>query len=500
MDDQQGLIPPEWLNESSQEIIDRAVELLKSNEVREVWQARKLCEVVLSIDRHNPGIIFLIASSYLRQSRWAYAEHWFRRALAEITEETPPKAQAPMHCNLGYCLQQEGRNEEAAACFQKAVDLDPVQSEYLNNLATLFVNNGTPEEAVRRCALALDVDPDNEDAKWNQGLAYLELGQWDKGWAGYKSGLVADVQSSQKRKQRTYPQFPELPYWDGTRGQKVVLYGEQGVGDEILAVSMLEDAAKENDLIYEAHPRLVNIMRHNFGNQFPIYGSRKIPQDEVQWPNWEKPDAKLAILGLGEHYRRKDEDFPGKVYLKPFDSLVDKYKEKMRKMGSRPKIGISWKGGSVLTRHDLRSIPIGLMQDMFKTIDADWISLQYDNADRPGWNTPIVEGFEKDMGVCLNHDTAVINDLDECYGGLIHALDLVISVNTSLVHACGAFGVPCWVLTPKRPAWRYNIEGERMIWYGGHVRQIRQTEDSWEPVIKEVTTQLQGWLEEVTAA
>ena len=499
MGEQQDLIPPEWLNETPQQIIERAAELLKSEDMREVEQACKLCEVILSLDRHNAGILFLTASCYMRQGRWAFAEHWFRRSIDEITDDLPDESTAPMYCNLGYCLQQEGRNEEAAVCFKKAVELHPEQSEYLNNLGTLFVNNGTPQEAIETCTASLKVDPCNHDALWNRGLAYLEMGMWKEGWEGYKSGLTPDIRSSQKRKQRTYPQFPELPYWDGTRGKKIVLYGEQGVGDEILATSMLGDVAQENDVIYEAHPRLVNIMRHNFGNQFPIYGSRKIPQEEVMWPNWEKPEAKLAILGLGEHYRQKDEDFPRQIYLKPFDGLVDKYKEKMRKMGARPKIGISWKGGSVLTRHDLRSIPIGLMQDMFKSVDADWISLQYDNADRPGWNTPIVEGFEKDTGICLNHDTEVINDLDECYGGLIHALDLVISVNTSLIHACGAFGVPCWVLTPKRPAWRYNIEGERMAWYGDHIRQIRQTEDDWEPVIQQVTAQLQGWLEEKAA-
>jgi tetratricopeptide (TPR) repeat protein len=490
------LLDEAWLREEPQEMLNRAANFLTSAELLDVRRARKLCEYVLTLDRDNPGILFMVASTYMREGRYALAECWFRYALVH-----DPKM-APIWCNLGYCYQGEGRNEEAFKCFEKAVELDPSEASYLNNLATNYVNNGTPDDAIERCNKALKLDPANSDALWNRSLAYLEKGMWVEGWEGYKAGLKGseETQSSQKRKVRFYPEHKDLPYWDGTGGQSVVVYGEQGVGDELLASSMLEDAANVTNLVYEAHPRLVNIMRHNFGNRFPVYGTRKISTDQVCWPMWQRIDAKIPILGLGEHFRKKDEDFPRKVYLKPFDSLVDKYKEKLAAMGDRPKIGFSWKGGGVVTRHDLRSIGLGDWTDLIKDFDADWISLQYDGADRQGWNTPIVAEFEKETGLCINHWPEVVNDLDECYAGLINALDLVISVNTSVVHACGAFGVPTWVLTPSRPAWRYNIEGEHMIWYSDHMRQIRQVDDDWDGVFKTVRERLNSWMQERTAA
>ncbi len=457
-------------------------------------------ERLLHIDPQNAGLVFLMGTCLMRQQRWVSAELWFQVAI----NRAPDFAEA--YNNLGWIYDQTDRRAEAKNYFMKAMELDPQQSEFRNNFATLFVNNGTPQEAIEHCNLALELLPDSPDAHWNRALAYLELAQFEEGFQDYDWGLHSPTSSTQRRKRRHYLAENQHPYWDGTHGQVVAIYGEQGVGDEIMAASMLEEAARDARIIYECHPRLVSIMRHSF-DSFPIYGTRKVEWQENHWPHWTPElNAKCPILNLAKIYRKSQSDFPRKPYLKPFDNQVDKYRERLRKLGSRPKIGFSWKGGSLLTRKDLRSLRIEDLLPLFKSIDADWISLQYDPAEQPGWNAPIVSEFCKDSGVTIHHWAEDINDLDYCYGGLIHAVDLVITVNTSLVHACGAYGVPCWTLTPSRPAWRYNVPGvldvgdDKMIWYGDHVRQIRQQGDDWAGVIDVVKNDLESWMEEVTAA
>ena len=138
--------------------------------------------------------------------------------------------------------------------------------------------------------------------------------------------------------------------------------------------------------------------------------------------------------------------------------------------------------------------------DQIRAVDAEWVSLQYDPADKPGWNEPIVKQFNADTGLNIHHWPDVINNLDEDYGGLIHALDLIISVNTSLVHACGAYGVTCWTLTPSKPAWRYGLTGREMPWYGPWVQQMRQTGDDWGPVLKYLETAIPDYLSHKEAA
>jgi len=102
-------------------------------------------------------------------------------------------------------------------------------------------------------------------------------------------------------------------------------------------------------------------------------------------------------------------------------------------------------------------------------------------------------------GETIHHWPECIADLDESYAGLLPCLDLVISVCTSAVHACGALGVPCWCLVPSRPAWRYGVTGPNP-WYGS-VSSYRQIEgDTWSPVLEQVATDLEGFLRERQAA
>ena len=480
---------------TAQQLLDRANEYVSSPDPEKLRECQQIVEFLLTHDRNNYQLLFMLGSTYMRQNRHAMAEHLFRRVL-DMAKEAGKELPEAWN-NLGYTLDAEARKDEALACFHHAISLKSDEAAFVNNVATSYVNNGTPEQAIEWCDKALALDPEMHDAKWNKGLAHLELGHWHEGWEGYRHGLFMEGSSSGKRKTRDYHD-DGTPYWEGSAGKSVVVYGEQGVGDEILATSMLEEAADRANIIYEAHPRLVNIMRHTFGHRLPIYGTRK--QDQIPWPLWHEIDAKCPIFDLGRLLRQRDEDFPRVAYLKPFEEQVAHYREQLAQLGPKPKIGVSWKGGSLVTRHDLRSLPLASWLPIFGAIDADWISLQYDPADRPGLNAPIVEAFVSEHGVELHHWPDIINDLDQCYGGLMHALDLVISVNGSVVHACGAYGLPCWVLTPSRPAWRYGLSGDRMPWYGDWVKQYRQQGDDWTPAIETLVTDLRSWYEEVTAA
>lgn len=489
---------------SAEQALHYANEGLDSQDHNRVLQSLQIFEQFLDADPENHDLLFAISCCLMRLGKRPLAYHICKY----VTGQRPTFAEAQN--NLGFILQTWGKHEEARACFHRALEIDGTQGPYYNNIATAYVNEGNPSECLEWTTRALERDPDNPEARWNAGLANLELGRWKEGWAGYEYGLANRAQSSQNRKQRHYAEGVEnLVKWGKDELPKeVAVYGEQGVGDEILASQVLPEAATTYSLVYEAHPRLVNIMRHNFNHLFPIYGTRKTPASEIAFPKWHSIEAKAPIFTLLGMHRQRHEDFPRRPYLKPFDNLVDKHRERLLKLGDRPRIGISWKGGTDTTRRDLRSIRIEQLIPLFMAVDAAWVSLQYDPADRMGWNTGIVAKFEQDTGLVLNHEPDIVNDLDECYAGLIHALDLVISINNSLVHACGAFGVPCWTLTPAKPAWRYNVAGsglpcgdERMIWYGDHVRQIRQApEESWDDVIARVAAELPGYIERRDAA
>ena len=74
--------------------------------------------------------------------------------------------------------------------------------------------------------------------------------------------------------------------------------------------------------------------------------------------------------------------------------------------------------------------------------------------------------------VSVTHWSQAIDDYEET-AALIGALDLVITVCSSVVHLAGALGKPVWVLVPTCPEWRYLQSGETMPWYPS-VRLVRQ--------------------------
>jgi hypothetical protein len=486
---------------SIDEMLEKASDLVSSSSLEDVLQGRSMFEHVLNtVDRTNPGIVFSLGVSYMRQERYGLAEHLFLRTIDLLRgDETDASIAAPVWNNLGFIYNMEGRRKEAREAFQKAIEWDPKQSEYYNNMATGYVNTATPKKALEWIAKALAIDPDNHDANWNRGLANLEMYNWEEGWDGYMHGLRGNaIHSSQKRKQR-YLESPEIDYWLGDATDGIVaVYGEQGVGDEILAASVLEDASKKAPILFECHPRLVNIFRHSFPH-IPIMGTRKIVSEQVNTLASFDIKHKAPIFNLCGLFRTSDSDFPRLKYLVPFDDKRAEARAWLDSLPSdKPRIGISWKGGSTLTRNDLRSIPLMEWKHLFGHVDAEWVSLQYDPADRPGWNTAIAKQFVEETGIEINHRQDWVNDLDMCYGGLIHELDLIISVNTSLVHACGAYGVKCWTLTPSQPAWRYGLPNHRhwqdsqMPWYGDWVVQIRQApEESWSSVFDNVISLLE---------
>jgi ADP-heptose:LPS heptosyltransferase len=112
--------------------------------------------------------------------------------------------------------------------------------------------------------------------------------------------------------------------------------------------------------------------------------------------------------------------------------------------------------------------------------DCEFVSLQY------GEVRAAVEaanaGLPQSIGV---FDKAEIDDFEQL-AGLIQALDLVVSVQTSVIHLSGALGRPCFTMIPRSPEWRYMIARPATPWYGS-VRLFRQTDDSgWPAVIDRI--------------
>lgn len=493
-------LPPE----GQKKIVNAFYEATELDKAGRRKEAERIYLELLNQDFANPAVMAALGMNYAVAEKNGLAHLLLQKAL-ELSDHMVdglkrlgivPKADHPDGMEtfsrvkrsellnaIGTCYKHENNVPVARSYFERAQEGLPVNPDIQNNLGTLYINEGKPELAKKHLEKAIEVAPDHAQARWNLSLAHLEMGDYEQGWPLYKWGIPAHV-----RMDRNYTREP-LPTWDGAPGKRLVVYGEQGIGDEILFASCLPDLLRDcPDTVFECHKKLHRL----FSNSFPgidIYPTR---EDEVlTWPCGSDGrmryefDAKLALGDLPGYYRKRLDDFPGKPYLKPTSEMELYWNERLASLPRKPKIGISWLGGHKRTRIEVRSLELEKLLPILRQ-DANFISLQYTPCEDE------IAKFQRDHGIVIHHwkEACYSSDYDDT-AGLVANLDLVITVCTSVVHLAGSMGVPTWVLTPSRPAWRYRLDLDTMPWYDC-VTLFRQRPDStdWTPVIEEVSSNL----------
>ena len=373
---------------------------------------------------------------------------------------------------LGYRYKGKGYNEKAIELFEESCRLTPNEPTSKVNKSSMFVSSGNPQKAIEILEEEGVIGDEDYDAKWNLGLAKLEIGDYETGFSLYQNGLL-----SGKRADRTYI-GGEIPKWDGSPNKKIILYGEQGIGDEILFAEVIPDILKTNQVILDCHDRLQKIFRESFP-EARCYGTRK--RDRVEWIKFENPEAYLDVVGAMSLYRKKREDYSGKPYLKANERLVEAYAEKLKGLGPKKKVGISWVGGSLETGRLYRELKLEHWEPLFKYHDQiDFISLQY-TQDAQSEIDLMTERSE----ATLHHWQHTVDDYDHT-AALLMNLDLVVTVPQSVVHLAGALGVPCLQICPIQSMWQCGTYGEDAPFYGS-VKNFWQKKDSdWEKIMREV--------------
>ena len=419
--------------------------------------------MLLTQNHDNAGLLATMGTLYLQSGRYGLAIHFLHAAL----RASP--TQSEVLSNLGLAYKNSGQGEKCFKYLEQSCKHDP-NAEALSNFAGLFTQSGTPDKAIELCSRAIKKNPELVIAHWNLALALMESGQWDRAWDEHEWGLKRVKNTNVMRTDR---EIGNAPYWDGTPGKTVAVYGEQGIGDEIMFASMLPDLLKTNTVIFESHKRLKHLFERAFPGM-PIYGTRE--DHAISWPFDHQIDYRISIGSLGKFYRRSKESFPGTPYL---------VAESAPK-GDKFRVGISWTGGQKAGRVRTRTVPLSWWKSILNNTECEFISLQYTECEEE------IALMEK-QGYSIKQFPEVKADDYYETAKLVKSCDLVISICTSVIHLAGALGVPCWVAVPSKPAWRYGVSG-RMPWYKS-VRLYRQT-DSWIPVVERIGSDLDALLSE----
>lgn len=430
----------------------------------------------LKLDPNDPGALCLLSATMIDTDKVAVAY-----PIAKQLTQVAPDA-AVSWLNFGRCAADLWRYKEAERAYKKALTLakdDRTKSSICVNMGSMMVDHGHFREAEKYCRQAIVFNPESTKGKANLGFCQLANRDWAEGWKNYRECIGENG--------RYYAQYNDEPLWEGQKGT-ILVYGEQGLGDEISFSQMLPDMKKwcdENDshLIVDVQPRLLNLMRRSFPD-IEIHGTRS--QNYVDW-DVSRIDYSLPIAQVGEFFRNKEEQFTGKPYLKADPDRVFQW-EALFKKKKKPVIGIGWQGGIWKTAAKFRQLSLEELLPVLRSVDAHWVSLQYKPAGKQ------IEAFRKqypDIDL-VEYPATLSNDYDDTVA-MIAAMDMVVTMQTTTVHVAGGLGVPCWTFVPRTSQWRYGQEGEDFPW-AKSVRIIRQvTDGEWSDVMNKTGEELANY-------
>lgn len=411
-----------------------------------------------------------LSAAYLRLAR-------FDDALEAARAATRCAGAGPAaFSNLGLAARAQGRYDEAEQALRRALALDAANLPARVNLGLVLKDLGRIDEAVAGFEAILADHPEDGEARWNLAVLRLARGEYRRGWEDY----------GQRWRQRdALARHFDFPAWDGTPpGDRIVLvYAEQGLGDEIMFASCIPDAMRRGGRwIVECSPRLQGLFRRSF----PGADVRASPLDAG--PGWRerlgRVDLQVAAGSLPGLLGREAGAFPAHTgYLRADPERAAAWKGRLARLGPGLKVGLSWRGGDPRTGRRVRSIELAQLAPVLAARGCRFVSLQYGDA------AAECDEARRALGAPLAHWPEALADLDET-AALVGALDLVVTVTTAVVHLSGALGAPAWVMVPASPEWRYGLSGERMPWYPS-VRLLRQERAlEWEPLIGRVAREL----------
>jgi len=432
-------------DKSLQERINMAATYYDRNEYA---NAETVLTYILDTDPFNKAAMSIMASIYLAQDRYGMAEIMFRAALAAWPESNN------MLIGLGSSIRNPERYAESIEYLDMALRQDPENTIALTNKACMLNEIGEYDKAIELAEKSLEIKDFDETPALIDCLALASLGREDFG-----RGFELNRQSLgiKFRKEIVYGNEER---WEGEEDKIVVVYGEQGLGDEIFYGSCIPDAIDHcKHVIIDCDPRLEGLFKRSFPKA-SVYGTRR---QAAPWLNQHQWDARCAIADLPAFFRKSKEDFPGKPFLKADPVRVKQWAATFE---GKPKIGIALKGGNKYTNRLDRTIPLETFRPL--TEYGDLVSLEYSKMDYGDFPIEV-------------YDWAMMSEDYDDVAAVVANLDYVVTTCTSVVHLAGALGIPCYVLRNKFYSWRYAHD---MPWYDSV--HIIHCDGNWEEGMNQV--------------
>lgn len=412
-----------------------------------------------------------------------------------------------LHAHLASIYEQSGKQALAAPHLRFLWAADP-NEEICTRLARALQLSGEFDAAFKIVEDGLKRRPDAPRLLKSKAMALWLLQRYEearetflalsckdaspdygRGMAGFLKLLITDAREGYD----DYAFRPELraldarfsgqyARWSGAEslaGKKLLLWGEQGIGDIIMFAGFAPWLmAQGAQLAMLVTPKLVPLFTRSFPGAeiLPAFTFNDTAKGRYDYhiPMGDVMQIALPVYKPAEH----------PPYLKADTARARALRERYMEGGAKKLIGVSWH----TTNEDVgftRNISLEQMAPLFALPGIQWISLQYGNHDAE------IAAVNRQFPGALIRDPSIdaFDDIDGLAAQAC-AMDEVITTSNAGAHLAGALGVPTTLLTSATPDWRWRIQGEKNFWYGSMVMERQERLLSWKPVIKRLRTRL----------
>ena len=379
----------------------------------------------------------------------------------------------------GILLFKLSRESEALEAYEAAIMMDRSYADPVRNKAIILKRRGNFDEAKTLLNKSICLKKNFYEAFAELAYLHLFLCEFKEGWIFYATRFELELRG-QKR-------FDSTPAWTNTelRAKTIVLYAEQGLGDQILYGTILRDAfLTRNNFIVTTDARLISIFKRSFDefkNVVFLASDSKVDVSAI--------DYQIAIGDLGQLFRTSLNDFfiHSHQYLLADHTKVETFKQKLE--AGKINCGISWKSFRDTIGSD-KSIAIREWLPILQLEGFNFVDLQYGDT----LNERNVLEHKHKIKITNIEALDKFNDIDGLLA-LIDACDIVITTSNVTAHLAGGLGKPTFLMVPfanaKGRMWYWHNDMYKSIWYPSIKIFAQEKDEIWAPVIKDICNELQ---------
>jgi tetratricopeptide (TPR) repeat protein len=373
--------------------------------------------------------------------------------------EVGPESGLPW-TNIGNCYLRMGIADKAIESHLLSVELGPDSEDAIYNLGVAYGQIGEFKSAIDFYEVLLKLNPQHNQAKFNKGLSLLQLGDFDHGWSLYEHrwDLVDAFQVRHAQIQRLYS-------LDGIENKKILVWHEQGLGDTIQFCRFVPQLIKLRAVVtFEVQKPLVKLLKNTLNCEVI---------ENVK--EGEKFDFQIPLLSLPLLFHVNLKNIPPTIFLQAETSKAEVWRGRLDLSNFKLNIGIAISGNSSHRNDHNRSMPLHFIKLLLNYAKVFVLQKEMGAQDRS-----FLE--ENSEIVFLGSE---IDDFSDT-AAIIHSLDLIISVDTSLVHLAGALNKKTLLLLSHIPEWRWLWERHDTPWYETISPIIQETDGDWDGVMSKV--------------